>query len=691
MDGSNASVSASLLAPQRRELAGLLHGAAVGVHRISLAAGTVQWANAAQLELLGYARDDYVGRAVVDLHADRADGGLVLESLRRGEVLRGRPTGLRHRDGSVRDVLLSSTAAECPALPGRADGVFCSVRDVTGPNRVQRRLSVENAVVRALAESTSLREATPEILRAVCQTTGWSWGALWCVEGDEDDDVPAMRCIEFWGRPDMPVPDFESATRRLTVRRGVGLPGGVWASGRPAWVIDVAVRADLPRRDAAAGDGVHGAIAFPVPGRGGEVLGAMEFFSRHPREPDPDLLDMMGAVGGQLGQYIERRRGEQALASSDACNAAIVRAALDCIISVDHRDRVLAWNPAAEVTFGHTRAEAVGRGLAELILPPPLREAHRLGLARHVLKPASPTVGRRLETRAVRKDGSEFPAEVTVTPIACVGPPRFTVYLRDLSERRRAEETTASLRAVLQQLLVARDIQESILPRSVPCLPGIQVAGIVRASAQCSGDFYDYLTTPSGATAVALGDASGHGVGPALVAAETATCLRTLARTYDGVDHLLTAANAILAGATPPETFVTMILVSIDPATRSLTYANAGHPSGLIVGGGGRVKAELASMDLPMAVCADVVFERGGPVTLVPGDLVVLVSDGLLEAWSPDGEAFGARRLREAVCGLQPESAAVVVERLYATVRAFTRWAPQHDDMSAVAIKVVGG
>lgn len=315
----------------------------------------------------------------------------------------------------------------------------------------------------------------------------------------------------------------------------------------------------------------------------------------------------------------------------------------------------------------------------------------RLALARHLLTGESSLLGRRIELLAVRKDGSHIPVELTVVQIPGVQPPAFTGHLRDLSERKRAEDTSATLRSMLQELLVARDIQQSVLPRHVPKLPGMQVAGMVRPAAQCSGDFYDYLTTANGLAMIALGDVSGHGIGPALVATETATCLRTLSRTHGRVDHLLTEANAILSEATPSGTFLTMILVAIDPQTRSLTYANAGHPSGLIVGEGRRFKQELANMDLPLAVSPDVVFEQRDAVSLVTGNLLVLVSDGLLEAWSPEGEAFGRDRLRETVCELQPESADTVVERLYDTVRAFTRWAPQHDDMSAIAIKVTSG
>lgn len=682
MQGSEGSGAPTRLRVEGHELRKLLDNAPLGIHHLD-SEGVIFWANRAVLDLLGYAWPEYIGRSVIDLYTDPHAGREALDAIQHGEALRERAAVLGHRDGSIRHVLISSVPWR---KAGRFGNTCCFIQDVTEHRLVERRLRAENAVARALVEAASLRQATPKVLEAVCRTTGWSWAAMWVPEAGGE---PVLRCVEFWHRPDRPIPEFEAATRSLSFGRGAGLPGAVWATARPGWVADLATNDGMPRREPAAAHGVHAALAFPARGRDGSVLGVMEFFSRHPRDPDPDLLDMMHAIGNQIGQYIERRRGEEALVGSEARNAAIVRASLECIVSMDHRGRVLEWNPAATETFGYVRDEAIGREMAELVIPPRQRDAHRLALSQYLLTGESSVLGRRVELQALHKDGGQIPVELTIVQIPGSQPPVFTGHLRDLSERNRAADTSAKLRSVLQELLVARDIQLSVLPRQVPDLPGIQVASTVRAAAQCSGDFYDYLRTGSGHAVIALGDVSGHGIGPALVAAEAATCLRTLSRTYGRVDYLLTEANAILCEATPIATFLTMILVSIDPHTRSLTYANAGHPSGLIVGPGSRIKQELASMDLPLAVSPDVVFEQREGVTLDPGDLLVLVSDGLIEAWFPDGEAFGRDRLRDAVCSLQPESADTVVERLYDTVRAFTRWAPQHDDMSAVAVKVM--
>ncbi len=120
--------------------------------------------------------------------------------------------------------------------------------------------------------------------------------------------------------------------------------------------------------------------------------------------------------------------------------ADIIKTALDCIVCMDHRGRITEWNPAAEATFGYRREEAVGRDLAETIIPPQLRERHRAGLANYLATGKGLILGRRIEIVALRRDGSEFPAELSIIPIAMADPPAFTGYIRDITERKQAEQ-----------------------------------------------------------------------------------------------------------------------------------------------------------------------------------------------------------------------------------------------------------
>jgi two-component system, cell cycle sensor histidine kinase and response regulator CckA len=136
----------------------------------------------------------------------------------------------------------------------------------------------------------------------------------------------------------------------------------------------------------------------------------------------------------------EERRAEQALQESDARKGAILEAALDCIVSTDHTGSITEFNPAAERTFGYSRADALGKPLAELLVPPSLRQRHLDAFRRCLATGEGPILGKRVELPALRRDGTEFPVELAVVRTRSDGPPTFTAYIRDLGERRRAAE-----------------------------------------------------------------------------------------------------------------------------------------------------------------------------------------------------------------------------------------------------------
>jgi PAS domain S-box-containing protein len=142
---------------------------------------------------------------------------------------------------------------------------------------------------------------------------------------------------------------------------------------------------------------------------------------------------------------------ERELKRSEARNAAILESALDCIVTMDHEGCITEFNPAAERTFGHRRDEVVGKQLADVIIPPPLRDRHRQGFARYLATGEARVLGKRIEMTAVRADGSEFPVELAVTRIPLEGPPSFTGYLRDITERKRAEQELRRSEAFLAE------------------------------------------------------------------------------------------------------------------------------------------------------------------------------------------------------------------------------------------------
>ncbi|MBS2040643.1 PAS domain S-box protein [bacterium] len=146
-------------------------------------------------------------------------------------------------------------------------------------------------------------------------------------------------------------------------------------------------------------------------------------------------------------QVAERTRVEMALRESEALKSAVMAAALDGIVLMDQEGKIRDFNPAAELTFGYSRAEVLGRPLSEVLIPPSLRRQHEQGLANYGMTGVGRVLGRRVELTALHRDGSEFPAEVAVVRIRAEGGAMFTGYIRDISERRRAAEAEGLRRA----------------------------------------------------------------------------------------------------------------------------------------------------------------------------------------------------------------------------------------------------
>ncbi len=145
-------------------------------------------------------------------------------------------------------------------------------------------------------------------------------------------------------------------------------------------------------------------------------------------------------IEGSVEDITERKQAEKALRASESRKDAILKSALDCVITIDHEGKVIDFNPAAEHVFGYTSEDAVGKSMAHLIIPPGLRPHHEPGFARYLATACSSIIGKRLEVTAMRADGSEIPVELTITAIGELPQPTFTAFIRDLTERREAEQ-----------------------------------------------------------------------------------------------------------------------------------------------------------------------------------------------------------------------------------------------------------
>ena len=314
--------------------------------------------------------------------------------------------------------------------------------DINERRWAEQRRALQYATARILSEAASVVEARPKILQAICAALEWSMGAVWDVVLSDN----VLRCVEIWHAQGIDISEFQDATEEVTFAPGVALAGKVWQTGEPAWVVNFPSEEYSVNAMVAAKYGMNSAFGIPIK-VGGEVMHVLEFFSPKASEPNRELLQMLGVIAGQIGYLIERKLGEESLRDTVARKAAILESALDCIITFDHGGRVMEWNPAAERTFGHRRADVLGRSLAEVIIP----ESHRSGPCSGLplYNAAGASYGRHSELMVMRSNGHEFPAEIAIAKVLVHGRPLFTAYLRDLTESKRAQRLQSELAAIV--------------------------------------------------------------------------------------------------------------------------------------------------------------------------------------------------------------------------------------------------
>jgi sigma-B regulation protein RsbU (phosphoserine phosphatase) len=203
-----------------------------------------------------------------------------------------------------------------------------------------------------------------------------------------------------------------------------------------------------------------------------------------------------------------------------------------------------------------------------------------------------------------------------------------------------------------------------------------------------AGDYFDYFEMPGGTWSIAIGDVSGHGFSSALLMASIHAHLRSLAETGIGVAEILARANSSLVKTTAVGDFITVMLASLDPRSRELIYSSAGHTTGFVLDETGNMKNELTSSALPLAVLSDSDYVASETIALEPGDIVLMLTDGVLEAASKDDEDFGEERILRFVRDNRHKPAVEIAEGLCRAARDFNEDDEHQDDVTAVVIKV---
>ncbi len=417
------------------------------------------------------------------------------------------------------------------------------------------------------------------------------------------------------------------------------------------------------------------------------------------RKKDASLYEVDSTIapiheaGGSLAGYVAvtrdvtlQRRGERALRDSESRLRTIFESAADGIITVDEDGLIESANTAVEAIFGYAIGELVGRPATTLLLPSRNCEASDQEEGLHLGDVTLPLgVVRELVGR--RRDGTTFHIDLVLNKLLLEGRRLFAGFIRDATERHALLDAERALLGTKEELRLARVIQQRFYPAFAPAVPGFDIAGASEPAEYAGGDYFDYLWISGRELALVIGDVSGHGLGPALLMSQTRAYLRTLLLLTHDVSDLLTRLNSFLAMDWGEEHFVTLFLARLVPQEGKMTYASGGHQSYLLRADG-RVET-LAATGIPLGIMPAPI--RGAPeLSLQPGDLLLMVTDGIEETVSPDDRELGRERVLEVAQANRHRSASEIVTALFSAASDFAAGGVQKDDVTAVVVKVLG-
>ncbi len=369
--------------------------------------------------------------------------------------------------------------------------------------------------------------------------------------------------------------------------------------------------------------------------------------------------------------------------------ASLLTSAMDGIIVIDQNHRIALFNAAAEAIFRCPARDAIGLPLNKFV-PARYREAHERHVV-HYTKNGATTRSMHAPgiVAGLRADGEEFPLEATLTRGTMNGNEYCAVILRDITERLKTEalaqalakeQAEAAVRLYRHELFLAAGIQQRLMSSELPQVPFATVRGRSLPCEEIGGDFFDVLDTPSGLV-VTISDVCGKGITAALMAATIQGMVNAQLSSRVPLAEIAAGINRFLCRKGLRENYATMIIVNLQPGGR-FEYVNCGHVPPLLVRGG---QTEwLNGGNLPLGLFADVVYEPGY-CDLERGDTLLLVTDGITEAASENGECFSDQGVHRNLPSQE--------DRFAYFLTAFDQFrgrAPLTDDCTVVEVKYRG-
>ena len=281
-----------------------------------------------------------------------------------------------------------------------------------------------------------------------------------------------------------------------------------------------------------------------------------------------------------------------------------------------------------------------------------------------------------------KRDGNQF-SEEDQRLLAIIGAQSAQVM-----ENARLYEEEQALHQMKEEIRLASRIQLDLLPKNDPEIPGYEIAGKSIPAQLVGGDYFDFIPAEGGRMAICLGDVSGKGLPASLLMANLQATLRGQTFLGPPPQVCLQRSNRLLYQSTSSEKFVTLFYSILDPASHFLSFSNAGHDAPMLLHGGGELE-RLQTGGIVLSILEDFPYEEGR-ITLTPGDLLVIYTDGITEAVNQHQELFGEERLVATIRSCRDKSAREIIDHIIAAAKSHAGSVPQADDMTLIAIKRLG-
>lgn len=444
--------------PTQAQLRAILDSSLDGLITIDARGNIVEFNRAAE-RIFGYARADVLGREMATMIVPPS----MREAHRRGmshAIATGDAPILGRRieiagmraDGSEFPVELTVTR-----VPLESRVLFTgSLRDITERKRIENRRSAQYSATRILSTAPTLDRAMPEVIAAICHALGWELGQLWLLSADGK----ALRLRSGWAAGRVDTTEFENMSRDLEFPRKVGLPGTVWDTEKGAWLEDVTENSNFPRAQAARASRIRTGFACPIVSAG-RFLGVLEFFSTDRRTDDPDLVELVEAVGRQVGDFIVRKNAEHEVRESEERYRRMMETTNEGIWWIDQGAKTIYANARLGQMFGIPAAELVGRPIFDFVDPP------QHSRAQDMFERRRRGMSDRFDVRFRRADGTTLWALVSSAPLEDASGAFAGAFamVTDINERKRAEEADHFL--VEAARLLASSLDDEVTLRRV--------------------------------------------------------------------------------------------------------------------------------------------------------------------------------------------------------------------------------